>query len=189
MTRLPRLPRQELTPEQAELFDLISGGERADQRAPFPRVGPDNALEGPFNAMLYSPGTGKALQQVGVVVRYRSSLTDRCRELAILTVAAKWDSAYERYAHEGIARVVGVSEAEIAAVAAGKPLETEDPVERCVIRTARALANDSDLGDELYANAVDVLGEKRLFDLVTLVGYYASVALQLRVFRVVPPAE
>jgi 4-carboxymuconolactone decarboxylase len=188
MTRLRRLPRQELTPEQTELFDLISGGERADQRAPFPRVGPDNALEGPFNAMLYSPGTGTALQQVGAVVRYRSSLTDRCRELAILTVAAKWDSAYERYAHEGIARMIGIADADIAAIAAGKPWESEDPVEQCVVRTARALSNDSDLDDELYADAVGVLGEKRLFDLVTLVGYYVFVALQLRVFRVVPPA-
>src|SRR5690242_19605325 len=119
MTRLARLPRHTLDADQRELFDQIAGGERADQKPRFPRVGPDGALEGPFNAMLLSPATGRALQALGAQVRYHSVLSDRCRELAILSVAAAWDSAYERYAHEDIGRAVGLTPEEIAAVRAG----------------------------------------------------------------------
>jgi 4-carboxymuconolactone decarboxylase len=42
-------------------------------------------------------------------------------------------------------------------------------------------ANDS-LTDEEYGEAVKALGERTLFELTTLVGYYATLALQLRVF-------
>ena len=39
---------------------------------------------------------GAALQDLGAAVRYRTGLTDRVREMAILLVAAHWDSAFER---------------------------------------------------------------------------------------------
>jgi 4-carboxymuconolactone decarboxylase len=46
-----------------------------------------------------------------------------------------------------------------------------------------ALVLHGDLGDEEYARAVDELGERGVFELTALVGYYATLALQLRVFR------
>lgn len=174
--------------EQAALFDRIAGSERPDQKPRLPRVGPDNALEGPFNAMLLSPALGNAMQDLGAQVRFKSTLSDRCREITILTVAAAYDSAYERYAHEDIGRAVGLTPAEIDALATGGTDAFADPVEFAVARTALALARDRDLDDEQYAAAVAVLGERTLFELVVLAGYYAAVALQLRVFRVTPPA-
>ena len=42
----------------------------------------------------------------------------------------------------------------------------------------------ADLDDEQYDTAVTVLGERAVFELSTLVGYYATLALQMRVFRV-----
>ena len=57
-----------------------------------------------------------------------------------------------------------------------------DPTERTVLRTTRALLRDRTLDDAGYAAAVEALGERGLFELTTLVGYYALLALQLRVF-------
>jgi 4-carboxymuconolactone decarboxylase len=51
----------------------------------------------------------------------------------------------------------------------------------------RALVQDGDLDDGQYAEAVAALGEAGVFELTTLVGYYATLALQLRVFRVGGP--
>lgn len=186
MTRLRRMSRDTLDDAQAELFDRIAGSERPDQRPRLPRVGTDDALEGPFNAMLLNPALGTALQNLGTEVRFRSTLTDRCREIAILTVAAAWGSEYERYAHEDIGRAVGLTEAEIAAIASGDA-DAFEGKESLVARTARALAREQDLDDGQYAEAVSGLGERTLFELVVLVGYYAQTALQLRVFRVKPP--
>ncbi len=187
VTRLVRMARDTLGREAAELFDHIAGGERATQTPRFSIVGADGALDGPFNAMLLSPRLGMAVQALGAQVRYHSTLTDRCREIAILTVAARWDSAYERYAHEDVGRAVGLTEEEIATIAAGHVLAAGDPVEALTSATAHALARDNDLTDEQYEASIAALGERGLFELVVLVGYYTQLALILRVFRVVPP--
>ena len=100
--------------------------------------------------MLHSPAVGGALQAVGTAVRYRSVLSDRVREAAILAVAAHWDSDFERYAHEPLARHVGLTEAEVAALLAGAEVPFEDPAERAALRVVRALLAASDLTDEEY---------------------------------------
>ncbi|MGH9083635.1 MAG: carboxymuconolactone decarboxylase family protein, partial [Acidimicrobiales bacterium] len=114
-------------------------------------------------------------------------LPARARELAILAVAAAEDSAFERYAHEAVAADAGVPATVIAAVRTGAPIELDDDVERATIAAARALAADGDLDDDAYAAAVATLGECGVFELTTLVGYYRTLALQLRVFRVGVP--
>lgn len=40
------------------------------------------------------------------------------------------------------------------------------------------------LGDERYGELRTALGERALFELSTLVGYYGTLALQLRLFAV-----
>jgi 4-carboxymuconolactone decarboxylase len=59
--------------------------------------------------------------------------------------------------------------------------------EAAVARTVAALVLRGDLDDAEYREAVDHLGPAGLFELLTLVGYYATLALQLRVFRVPAP--
>ena len=132
--------------------------------------------------MLLSPPVGTALQEIGAAVRYHSELTDRVRELAILAVAAHWDCAFERAAHESIGRSVGVSDDELAALRAGR-FVPDDPDEAAAAAVVRALLERADLDDDEYAAAVAHLGERAVFELTTLVGYYATLALQLRVFR------
>jgi len=65
-------------------------------------------LRGPFNAYLYSPVIGEAAQRLGEAVRFESSIPPKLRELAILTVAAKWKAQYEWWAHESIGRQQGM---------------------------------------------------------------------------------
>ena len=145
------------------------------------------AGNGPFGIMLHSPAVGGALQGVGAAVRYRSVLSDRVRELSILAVAAHWDSEFERYSHVPLARHVGLTEGEVAALLAGEEVDLEEPAERTALRVVRALLRAADLTDEEYAAGREAIGEQGLVELTTLVGYYAMLALQLRVFRVESP--
>jgi 4-carboxymuconolactone decarboxylase len=184
--RLPKLAPSSLDDEQRGLYEAIAGGRRAQGPQLFRLADQDGCLEGPFNAFLLQPRLGSALQALGASVRYGTGLSDRCREIAILAVAAHWRSEFEWYAHEAVARSAGLGDAELAGVrdGSGGALAGQEAV---VAHTARALAVHGDLDDGEYADAVGHLGADGLFELLTLVGYYAALALQLRVFRVPAP--
>jgi 4-carboxymuconolactone decarboxylase len=184
--RLRPLTPQQLDESQAEVYATIVGGPR--NGGPFALTDDAGVLRGPFNAMLYAPSVGLALQELGSTLRYRTSLDARTREIAILVVAAHWQSRFEQYAHEAVGRQCGITEAEIAALRAGDPLALADQREQAVHDVARALVVERDLDDEAFAAARQALGEATLVELSTLVGYYALLALQLRVFRVDAPA-
>jgi alkylhydroperoxidase family enzyme len=185
--RLPKLLPGVLDAAQRAVYDAIAGGPRATGPQLFRLVDDDGGLEGPFNAFLLAPRVGQALQEVGSAVRYGTSLSDRARELAILAVAVAWDSGFEWYAHEAVGRHVGLTDAELDGVRSGDWSVLADPDERLVARTAHTLATAADLDDDAYRTAADALGLPRVFELLTLVGYYATLALQLRVFRVPTP--
>lgn len=187
MTRLAKLKRHELNDEQRRLFDRIVGSERPGQKTRSPRLSKDGGLEGPFNALLYSAEIGLALQELGDQLRYNSTLSDRCREIAILITAAACDSDFERYAHEDIARAVGLVDHQIEAIRTGHEPDLSDQTERATYIVARGLAERHDLNDAEYREATAALGERALIELVTLVGFYASLALSLGVFRVRAP--
>ncbi len=187
MTRLRNPTPGELDADQRALYDEIAGGPRSTGPQLFELVDGHGRLNGPFGIMLHSPAVGGALQAVGTAVRYRSVFSDRARELAILAIGAHWNSAFELYAHVPLARHAGLTEAEVAGVVAGADVHLADPAERVVLRVVRALLHASDLTDEEYAAGRDAIGDQGLVELTTLVGYYATLALQLRVFRVGVP--
>lgn len=180
--RLAGLLPGELDEEQAEVYRAITGGPRAAGPRAFPLTDEEGRLRGPFNAMLLSPPVGMAAQSLGAAVRYSSALEGRVREMAILAVAAHWDSAFERAAHEAVGRTCGLTEPEMAALRAGRTPQLADPAERAALRATAALLHRGTLSDDEYADAVAAVGERGLFELTTLVGYYAMLALQLRVF-------
>ncbi len=186
-TRLPKLLPGSLDDDQRAVYDAVAGGPRAAGPQLFRLVDEDGGLEGPFNAFLLQPRLGLALQALGSAVRYETTLSDRAREVAILVVAAVRESAFESHAHEAVGRHVGLTEDELASVRSGG-YDVLPPDDRLVARLVRELLDTGDLADARYDEAVEALGLPQLFELLTLVGYYDALSLQLRVFRVGPPA-
>ncbi|WP_181803362.1 carboxymuconolactone decarboxylase family protein [Streptomyces shenzhenensis] len=189
MTRLPRLTPQELDAAQRVLYDAIAGGPRANGPQLFALTDSEGRLNGPFNAMLHAPAVGSALQELGSALRYRSTLSDRVREMSILIVAAHWDSAFEQYAHEPIGQAAGLSDAQLTAIRSGAAPELSDPTEAAAVDLVTALVATGDVDDTLFGRAVSLNGMEAVVELTTLVGYYATLALQLRVFRVGQPGD
>jgi 4-carboxymuconolactone decarboxylase len=183
MTRLEPIPPADLDPEQRSLYASITEGPRAQGPRHFDLTREDGSLLGPFNALLLAPRLGSALQELGAAVRYQTSLSARTREMAILAVAAHWDSAFERSSHESAGRAVGLSVQEMSDIRAGRVPKLTDPHEQACAHLVRSLV-DGDLEDEAWATWAHVVGDATIFELTTLVGYYATVALQMRVFRV-----
>ena len=182
-TRQPRLRPTELDEDQARLYRAITEGPRSKGPKLFDLTDEHGALNGPFGGFLLSPAVGDALQGVGAAVRYRTALSDRAREMAILAVAARWDSDFERYAHEAVGRACGLSEEELTILRGGDIPELGDDNERAALRLTRALL-DGDVDDATWTACVPPLSPSTVFELTTLVGYYSTLALQIRIFRV-----
>src|ERR1700760_1507873 len=186
--RLVTLSSEEMTPEQVDLYRQILSGPRGQEQRAVPLDTGAGGLAGPFNAMLYAPEVGHALQELGAAIRFRTELAPRIREMAILVVAQAWDSAYERASHELLGRDAGLTDAEIEALRAGEDPGFADKQEQVAYSVVRALTGPgperADLDDQEYDTAVAVLGERALVELSTLVGYSAPLPLQLRFSRV-----
>ena len=186
--RLAVLSSDEMTAEQKDLYREILSGPRGQGPRAVPLASGAGGLAGPFNAMLYAPPVGQALQELGAAIRFRSGLAPRIREMAILAVAQAWDSAYERASHEPIGREAGLTDEEMEALRDGADPGFADKQEQVAYSVVRALTGPAaDLDDEEYGTAVAALGERALVELSTLVGYYATLALQMRIFRVPAP--
>ncbi len=121
MSRLPPAAPGMLNEHQRAVYDAIVGGPRAAGGQASALVNPDGSLVGPFNAMVLAPAVGRALSALGEAVRYGTSLSAREREIAILTVAATRTSSFEWWAHERIARGIGLSEEEIDGIRRAAP--------------------------------------------------------------------
>ncbi|MEO7131819.1 MAG: carboxymuconolactone decarboxylase family protein [Dermatophilaceae bacterium] len=182
MTRHAPTPPSHLEGEALALYHQITGGPRASGPQHFPLVRDDGSLSGPFDAFLLNPQLGATLQSVGAAIRYEGALPPRAREIAILTVAAAWDSAFERDAHEAIGRSVGLTEEELAAIRDRRIPNVGDPLELACAKFALAMTN-GDVDDDLWEAGSRIIDAPLVFELTTLVGYYSTLALQLRVFR------
>ena len=183
MTRLRPLPPDQLDGEQRRVYDAITTGPRASALQVVPLTDQSGALRGPFGPMLLSPPVGEALQALGSALRSGTVLSARIRELAVLAVAQHWDSDFERYAHELLARSIGLADEQLAALRSGQVPAELSPDEVTGLELARALLRGN-APEHLYDDCVTALGERAVFELSTLVGYYAGLALQLRLFDI-----
>lgn len=180
--RIPWPRPDELDAARRAVHDSVVGGPRSGEPA-FAMTDDEGRLHGPFNVMIAAPGPGLALSGLGAALRFRTSLTDRVREITILTLAVLHRSSFEWYAHDAVARRIGMTEGEIAALRVLEPAATFDGVERTVQRSVRLLVEDGDLDDAAYGRLEAALGSEGAVELIVLCGYYATLALAMRVLR------
>lgn len=187
-SRLPDLTPETLDEQQRALYASITAGRRAGGPQLFRLVDDDGRLTGPFGVMLLAPGVGRALSALGEAIRYGTSLPARTREIAILVVAARWRSEFEWYAHEPLGRHAGLGDPQLATLRTGAPATFADPCEQAAHDLCFAAVRDGTVDDETWLRAVGELGLEAVTELLTLVGYYAALALLLNAFQVgVPP--
>ncbi|MBQ0826535.1 carboxymuconolactone decarboxylase family protein [Streptomyces tagetis] len=170
------------------LYRELVHGRRAERPPAFPLTGPSGRLNGPAATWLLHPPLGTALERLGATVSYDLTLSARCKETVILTVAHHHDSVFEKYAHRLGAARAGFTAEETEELCAGRTPASAGPEERCTHRVARTLLADGRLDDASHAEALAVLGPKGLFEAVTLTGFYTLLAYQLGAYAIVPPA-
>ncbi len=185
--RLPRLTPGDDDPERAALRHALTGGPRGRGSA-FDLTHEDGSLVGPFGLMLHVPHLGGPLQELGAAIRFRTTLSDRHRELAVLVVAAATGSEFEWYAHSRLAAGAGLSEAEVGAIQDDREDSAlADERDRTVATLCRMLCAGDAIDDDAYARAEQALGVTALHEVVVLVGYYRLLAQWMGAFRISAP--
>lgn len=175
--RLPELSLDVLSSEQAAIVAAIKAGPRGSF-----------VMEGPFAVYLHAPAYGHLAQELGGFVRYQTSVPARLSEFVILYTAQYWKAQYEWFAHAAIAERQGVKPATIRALADGRTPKSAPPDEMAVYAFARELYVTRRVSERTYAKVHKLLGDAGIVELVGILGYYASVAMTLNVFRMPLPA-
>lgn len=189
MSRLPNIRPEDMTAEQREIYAKFSSGDRVGSQSAFSLVHPDGGLIGPPSAWILSPPLARVFEQVGGAMRFALQLSERAREIALLLHAFDRDCDFEIYAHRKAGRAAGLTDDEIEGLASRTPPALNTIEEQAVFDATLSLLDHRRLNDEEYADAVAALGDRRLFELVSLIGHYDLVAMQLTVFELEPPTD
>jgi 4-carboxymuconolactone decarboxylase len=186
--RLPLADPTSLTGPQRELFDhMMTAVVPLADKAGFQSTTADGRLIGPFNACLLSPAISAQFLQLRFTERQHTSLSERVRQVVILTVGAVWRADYELYAHSAAARRAGLPDAAIATFANGGMPDELTKEEKIAHRVAGQLSTSHHVDDELYRDAEKAFGAKGVAEITVLAGIYHTVCGLLNVFDVPAP--
>ncbi|MBC7504455.1 MAG: carboxymuconolactone decarboxylase family protein [Sandarakinorhabdus sp.] len=120
----------------------------------------------------------------GNQILFKSSLSARDRELAILRVGWLAKATYEWHHHVAIGRDhAGMSDAEFALAQAG-PVAGSDGDDDVLLRAVDELVGDHFISDATWALLARRFNQTQLIDLVFTVGQYSMVSMALNSFGV-----
>ena len=152
-----------------------------EQRTVYDKIvsGPRGKIQGPLRAAIYNAELADKWQALGALLRYKTSLTPRQSELAILITGRACQSPFEWYAHKLEAIKAGIEPDIIEALLnQTQPLNlsTEDQL---IWQYSVELNQHNSVSDATYQAAMAFFGAKTIVELTALVGYYTMVAMTL----------
>lgn len=186
--RLPLAERSALSESQRRLFDRMTESvvPWAEHNGFVSRT-EDGRFIGPFNPALLTPLVAGRFLDFQAAEEENTSLTARVRQVVILTVGAAWRSAYELYAHSAAARMAGLSQEAVEALAAGDMPGELSAAERTAWRFTRRLTAEHRVDQPVYDEARATFGPEGVADMVLLIGAYQTVCGLLNTFEIPVP--
>ena len=166
MPRIPLFPMDSMTPEQQRVHDAVVSGPRGE-------------LRGPLRAALHRPELADKWQQLGELLRYRISLPEPLKELAILVTGRHCHAQVEWFVHEQMAIKAGLDPAVIEDVHAGRRPTTSDDDILAIYDYAEEVNRRKTVGERTYRRILDRWGAVGVVELTALIGYYTMVAMTL----------
>ena len=171
--RLTYLNEAGLNEKQQAVLDAIATDPR----------GAGMRMAGPFGVFVRAPHLGDPAQRLGGRIRFRTSLPENLKEVAICTVGAFHQSKFEFAAHDRLAQAAGVSTEPLAQLRRGETPDFEGD-EALAWQVADQLLNLHRIDDATYQAMVDVIGEDQMIELVMTVGYYCLISHTLNAFQI-----
>jgi hypothetical protein len=166
-SRLPLLPREQMSGEALQVYDALVGKDRAT-----PGLGPQATS-------LYSLGVAEPMDKLNQYLR-KTVVGPAIFQICTLIAAREFDETYEWTSHETGAKRANVDMKTIDAIRFNRPVDGLPEKDALVIRFGRALFRDHKVSPELYAKVVEVFGKQGMFELTAIMGDYAMAAIMLR---------
>ncbi|MFZ6002997.1 MAG: carboxymuconolactone decarboxylase family protein [Actinomycetota bacterium] len=170
--RIPPLPREGRDPRTD---DVLSGLRQ-----------PDGGELNIFATLAHHPKLLKRWAAFGGVLLYGGRLSERDRELLIMRTGYLCRAEYEWGQHVAFARAAGISDEEIARIAAGPGAEGWSPEDSTLLRAADELHEQSCISDATWAELAARYDEQQLIEICMVVGQYHLVAFTLNSLGVEP---
>lgn len=166
----------ELTAEQRHVYDSIGALRRGH-------------VPVHYHAALCNPELADKWQQIGELLRYRTSLPLRLSELAILVTARDQRCNYQWTAHEPIAAKAGLAPDIASAIKAGQRPAFTASDEAAVYDYCKMLLQTKFVDDDTYALAMAAVGSRGLIELTAPLGYYVMVAMSINAHELAALAD
>ena len=176
MTRIPALTRDEMDAEGKRIYD--------ETAAATGRVG-----RGPAVGYAYAPGLWETNNGATDYFENRCSLTPSQLRLVALLTARRWNAAYPWAAQARMALEAGLDRAAVDAVNARARPGFASREDEAVHDAARELLETGTLGEDGFAAAEEVLGYRRLADLVGAIGHFCKTAMMANVVGAEAPPD
>ncbi|WP_022722915.1 carboxymuconolactone decarboxylase family protein [Rhodopseudomonas sp. B29] len=168
--RLKLLPPDEMSADQRAIYEESIASKRG---TPPP----------PMMAWLASPEMARHATRLGAFLRYDTTLPPALSELAILVTARHWTAQFEWYAHKKMALDGGLDLTIIDDIKNRRTPTFADPKARVIYDVAKSLHEAKGLSQPLYDEAMRVLGERTLVEIIGLCGYYTMVSMTLNAYQ------
>jgi alkylhydroperoxidase family enzyme len=159
------------------------------------RAGADGraALADVYVRMFNNPAVARAVGALGEHLRFDGVLPDDARELAILRYSARQGFGYEWSHHLRPARLAGIPEDVVAALAGEAVPEGLAPERRAVVEAVDAVAARRSIPPGVQERVATAFGQAGVVEVVALCGLYALMGYTVTAFDIAveegfPPA-
>jgi 4-carboxymuconolactone decarboxylase len=168
--RIPPLGPEQWTPQQREMIA--------------PQIREGGSALNLYATMLQHPGLYTPRVSFGTYLRSETSLPPRTREMLIMRAAFLVGAEYEWAHHVERAREAGLTDREIARIAAGPDAAGWSEESRAVLRAADELRREAFITDRTWAVLAKRYDVKQLIEIVFTVGGYTMTGLAINSFGI-----
>ncbi|HLH87952.1 MAG TPA: carboxymuconolactone decarboxylase family protein [Xanthobacteraceae bacterium] len=175
MPRIPLPTPETMTAEQRRVYDAIVSG-------------PRGTLVGPLRAALHNPELADKWQQLGALLRYRTSLPAEMSEVAILVTARRWSCQVEWHMHSIAAAQAGITADVIESIKQNRRPDGANARQLAIHDFAVELTARGTVSQDRYDPVRSAWGEVGVVELTALIGYYTMVAMTLNAHQIPLPA-
>jgi 4-carboxymuconolactone decarboxylase len=168
-SRLPLVEKGSLDAEGRRIYELVAGS-------------PEGAIpvSGPGSVSMYSPKVAEGMHIINSYLRSEDTvLGPRLTEVAILVAAWEFGQKYEWTFHEQAARQRGIPAVVIDTIKYDRDIENLGREETLIIRYGRQVLRRHELSPELWAEAVELFGQRGAFEIAAVIGDYIMAAVML----------